>query len=45
LSDHGGGGWRETIQTGAELARTHGCLAFSKAVNLASMSVISSIRT
>jgi hypothetical protein len=43
LSDHGGGGWK-TIQTGAELARGHGCCAFSKAVNLASMSVISSTR-
>ena len=39
-------GWlRETIQTGTKLARAHGCWAFSKVVNLASISVISSTRT
>ena len=36
LSDHGSGGWRKATQTGAKLANTHGCRAFSKAVNLTS---------
>jgi hypothetical protein len=45
LSDHGYGEWREAIQTGAKLARAHGWSAFSRAVNLASTSVISSSRT
>jgi hypothetical protein len=38
LSDHGSGGWRKAPQTGAKLANTHGCRAFSKAVNLTSIS-------
>src|SRR6266576_4333605 len=37
LSDHGSGGWRKATQTGATVANTHGCRAFSKAVNLTSI--------
>jgi hypothetical protein len=37
FSDFLGGWLRETIQTGTKLARAHGCWAFSKVVNLASI--------